>query len=725
MTARIAHISDVHWESGDQAVTDRLAVALAAEHPDVLVFTGDLVNNPWRVPWAKPWLMDLCRACQIDPDKNLLVIPGNHDNRLLGNFGFRPLTGLPFRLSFRKLMRRRIVRFADLGVTFFRFDSNPLMLGFARGKIGWWEFYRLKREWNSLSAVDRTQIDSSVKIALVHHHPVPIPFEGSDRFLVLKDAHRFMQFLAERKIDVVLHGHMHRAPYSLVSLGTCGKEARVLEVLGAGSVIKYSPDHDPRGHNFNLLCVESRGLRYVRQFFALPGGDFSELPAQGFPIHSFEQAWQRAFCAGHKYSAIRWEMDIDVEGDRFNELSYEGLQALQKTELRAIKMPTYKLDTGHLSTVWLNPRKTSSGVSIKITKKVVREIEFEIHFEETPKERDPARFAVQSYDWNACSLNLAEFRKKFPARPLEREWEEKTIRVPVDEFSWTIRFPRELKFDRDRLPEFEVWEDNPRQKHAWLTAVLQPAFYFSENLNTAFLTIHKPPVGFLYRIFWHLPSDSEPTNPARGVDKFRVDKFANSLLSLAAIVKLGQPWPPQLNDVKQVLEAYATLVAQRIHEKVGTGITIDVKHLDVSLMVYDKGYGELCPQLRVVSCSGEQCESFFGFSLEVGDGNAGRAYKNNVVRCYDHSVQDPKRNTYVQLPGHRPHQVLFSIPLCNPDDPTLLYGIVNVGVLPLGLEGQIDQANLLRELNNEKDISWLFEQAQIYVLQRLRQIASI
>src|SRR5450755_1802289 len=105
MSIKLAHISDVHWESRDDDVSDRLTAALKDEKPDFLVFTGDLVNNPWRVPSGKRWLLKLCADCGVDPATGLLVVRGNHDVRIVGNFGFRPITGLVFRFCFWNWMR--------------------------------------------------------------------------------------------------------------------------------------------------------------------------------------------------------------------------------------------------------------------------------------------------------------------------------------------------------------------------------------------------------------------------------------------------------------------------------------------------------------------------------------------------------------------------------------------------------------------------------------------
>jgi predicted MPP superfamily phosphohydrolase len=723
MTVTIAHLSDLHWERRDDNTRDRLVRALKLEKPSFLAFTGDLADNPWGLEKAKPWLLDICKDCDLDAQTRLLVIPGNHDYRAYGNLGFRPFTARPFRRSFGNWMKRRIVHLPDLGVTFFLVDSNPIMFGFARGKVGRRQLRSLRNTMRKMAPREREQIQESVKIALVHHHPLPIPYEGQDPFLLLEDAHDFMQFLAENRIEVVLHGHKHRAPYSFLALGTCGGSDRILEVLGAGAGVIETPDHDPRGHNFNLICIEPSGLRYVRQFFAHPGEDFREDPNPVFPSHSFDLAYQRSLViqkrradkAGHLYNSIHWDLGIDIEGDRFNEMTYTGLRVVAGAELPRITPPSYLLDTGHLSGVWLNPKKTSTGVSLHILNQEPRRLEFEVLFADSPTQEDPASFAIQSYDLNACSLDISEFKKKFPKRQIQREWEEKSIIVPVDQFSWSLRFPEDLKFDQGRLPHFAVFdEDDPEKEHEWLTSVLQQNFHYSEALNTAFLRIRKPPVGYRYRIYWYVPSGPVPLEKTPASERLLIKQFSRSMLDLARQARDGNSIPPKLSEVNRVLEAFGHLVAGKIEAMLQKTNLVNVSDFDISLMVYDDS--QPIPLLRVVACFGSFTESFWSFSLEVGDGNAGRCYKKNILRCFDREIDDPKHNPYVKLPGRTQHSVLYSLPLRNPAYQDLIYAVLNLGSfadMP---------ASLLRLLGDEAGVQWLLEQSQRYLLPRLREV---
>ncbi len=715
MTYKIAHISDVHWESRDNNVSAVLTEALKRQEPKLIVFTGDLVNHPHRLGKAKAWLFKLCTDCGIDQNKQLLVVRGNHDCRFWGIFGLLPLTGFFFWKHFRTLRRRiQVVDVTDaLALTFLQIDSNPVLWGAARGKVGWWEMRKLRRALQAMPDADQLRFRGSFKIALVHHHPLPVPHGGSDAFLFLKDAQRLLQFLAETKVDMVLHGHKHSAPYSLLSLGSATVDERVIEVLGAGAAVKTS-DVDRRGHNFNLICIEPDGLRYVRQFFAPPQAEFTESLPCGYPSQSFALAYQHAWRArGVRFQSLHWDMRIDEEGDRFNELAYTGFSVREGMEFRSLKPPRYYVDTGHLSGVWLDKDKTDAGVYLKEIKRTRRSIEFEIFFPNRPTEENPVKFAVQSWDLNACSLNLADFRKKFPTRQPEREWEEKRIRTAVDDFYWTIRFPSELPFANP--PAFEVWDPNTDEKHEWLTAVLQQNFYYSPELHTAVLSIHKPPGDFFYRIYWY-PAPAASTTPVRQDLKFHVEEFAREALRLAAQRIPNQPLPERLAQLTRVLGALAELIARKIEEVSKAAGKVKAKNLDLSLMVNDNAEPPHSPLLHVVAACGPDADSFWGFVLEEGDGVAGRAFKKNVLRCFDAEIPDPKRSTYVDVEGYPKHKVLYSIPLRHPEDNDLIYGVFNVGTM------DDVQADLLRQLNNDEGHLWLLECSQKYALPRLRDI---
>ena len=93
---RIVHISDLHCDPKVR-LEERLPVAIAAEKPDLIVFTGDAINSPEGLPNLKRCLT---RLASIAPT---FVVKGNWDAwfwsnlDLYGGTGVRSSTATRFR----------------------------------------------------------------------------------------------------------------------------------------------------------------------------------------------------------------------------------------------------------------------------------------------------------------------------------------------------------------------------------------------------------------------------------------------------------------------------------------------------------------------------------------------------------------------------------------------------------------------------------------------------
>ncbi len=714
MTARIAHISDIHHERLDQGVSDRLTEALAIAHPDFLVVTGDFVDNFWKLSAAKQWVLRLCDSVGIDPNTRLLTVPGNHDYRVLGNVGYRPITGHWYRKHFEGSNKSRIVLHEEFGICFIRIDSNPAMRGLARGTVNRRQLKAIENEIAALSDADRRFFSKATKIALVHHHPLPVPYEGSDTFLILNKAQNLIQFLAEHKVDCILHGHKHRAPHSIVCVGTCAGTNRTIEVVGAGTAVAGGPDHEARGHNFNLITVEDSGLMFVQQFFAQGGEAFREEVAYPYVGHALGRVYERAVAAGHKYKRIDWFVQINEEGDGLNEITYSQLTPTTPNPISFVGPFNYTCDTGHLSEARLIPHKTSAGVTLVTdqAKRRSRNLEFTIHFEGGPTAQRPVDFGIRCLDFNSLAVNEASFRRKYPSRAGRpaSESEEKELKEVTEHFSMTLLYPPGYKLDHP--PSFEILGPEGGV-HSWLSTALQPAFHFCQQLGICSLSVHKPPIGYSYRVAWQLPRDGLPPESANPAHAAVVERFAGLMLNLSV------PSNSQLRkDVEKVMDAFAHLVANYINALLHTSAT-DFSQIEVSVMAYDARNPTEPPKLRIAAGTHAATDDF---ALEIGDGNAGRAYSGNKYRIFDAELaqRDLIYETYVAREGRQPHHFLYSIPLRHPESPHLIFGVLNVGTFVPA------QGRLLKSLNtSDESNAWLLEQAHSYVLRRLRELANI
>jgi predicted MPP superfamily phosphohydrolase len=172
MSIRIAHISDIHYDERDNRVLDPLRDAIKAVEPNFIVCTGDLVSQPTskNVAVAKEWLMGLAAVCAVTTEK-VLIIPGNHDYGFFGSFGISFVTGRPFKSAFKDKATTKVLAFKDENLIFIHIDSNPTFLDLARGHVSSRTISKLIGELEAISADFRA---SATKIALIHHHCLPV-----------------------------------------------------------------------------------------------------------------------------------------------------------------------------------------------------------------------------------------------------------------------------------------------------------------------------------------------------------------------------------------------------------------------------------------------------------------------------------------------------------------------------------------------------------------------
>lgn len=178
----IAQISDMHC--GSQYHIPSLATRVVDEinelRPDALIVTGDLTDMGFREEFKIAH-----RLISRMEVQNVLVLPGNHDARNVGDLHFEEFFG-----SRSAELRFRGVRVLGLD------SSEPDLDG---GRIG-----RNRYRWIE----ERFSDPEEFKIVALHHHLLPVPGTGRERNIVY-DAGDLLRVLAGSGCDVVLCGHKH------------------------------------------------------------------------------------------------------------------------------------------------------------------------------------------------------------------------------------------------------------------------------------------------------------------------------------------------------------------------------------------------------------------------------------------------------------------------------------------------------------------------------------
>jgi 3',5'-cyclic AMP phosphodiesterase CpdA len=178
----IAQISDLHL--GSVYYRSTLAEAMLEEvnalRPDMVAVTGDLTDMGLLDEYERARALLDRIECE-----RMLVVPGNHDARNVGEVHFESHFGT----------RSPEIRVGSVHVI--GIDSSEPDLD--SGRVG-----REKYRWIE----ERFAETDEFKIVAIHHHLVPVPGTGRERNIVA-DAGDLLRVLAESGVDLVLCGHKH------------------------------------------------------------------------------------------------------------------------------------------------------------------------------------------------------------------------------------------------------------------------------------------------------------------------------------------------------------------------------------------------------------------------------------------------------------------------------------------------------------------------------------
>ncbi len=243
----------VNWKRGrerlhDMATLARLVDDLAAQRPDHIAVTGDLVNigMPAEFRRAATWMQALG-----DP-RDVSFVPGNHDAYVRASV---PLLDATFaawttgdddrsRFPYLRVRGETAIIGLNSGV-----PTGPLM---ATGRLG---RAQLDAFANLLA---ETGANGLARVVLIHHPPLS---KGAPPLRGLTDAAAFERAIAAHGAEAILHGHSHRRLVrSLPSAASRTATGRV-PVLGAPAAAATT--HDPRTcAAYHLVRLSREGDRW-------------------------------------------------------------------------------------------------------------------------------------------------------------------------------------------------------------------------------------------------------------------------------------------------------------------------------------------------------------------------------------------------------------------------------------------------------------------------------
>lgn len=269
---RLLHLSDLHFGRKEAAENEALLLSHIETQLDTVnrvVITGDLFDNPSR---ADAVLFRNFRAALVRRSgKDPVIVPGNHDQKWLGNIPSD-------RRQLADLEWSSLVLDDDNQIAFACFDSAR-DANVARGQVT----AEQRRDVATLfdtQAVKNPKIREYLPVALVHHHPYTFETKpetliqrllgklglSDETFLRMVDAEKLIEWLAKRRVPLLLHGHKHvqRHHYEHVDVGGT---AYMVTSIGCGASL------GAEGYplTYNIVTWDPAARSWTASFFADPG----------------------------------------------------------------------------------------------------------------------------------------------------------------------------------------------------------------------------------------------------------------------------------------------------------------------------------------------------------------------------------------------------------------------------------------------------------------------
>lgn len=224
----------------DMGVLSRLVADMAAQSPDHVAMTGDIVNIGLAAEFAlaERWLKSL------GPPADVSFTPGNHDIYVRASMAYAEKIFAPWSSceetggsGFPFLRRRGGVALIGLS------SAVPTSPFVASGRLG----PAQRKKFAAL--LDKAEAEGLARIVLLHHPPHR---RGAKILRGLTDAGEVEAIIARHGAELVLHGHNHK-----VSVHRLKGPAGFVPVVGVASASAKAGSQAHRAA-YNLFWIEQR-----------------------------------------------------------------------------------------------------------------------------------------------------------------------------------------------------------------------------------------------------------------------------------------------------------------------------------------------------------------------------------------------------------------------------------------------------------------------------------
>jgi hypothetical protein len=675
----IAHISDLHVGDDEETIWAKLEESFVRYHPKLLLITGDLVETPNHDTFALALLklQKLCTGAKIH-NEEVYFAPGNHDCRIKGLL-WRHRLEIPIAArTFPKWLQPSGTGFFDKEkrIAFFIFDSNfSTDLFNAGGKIGRDALQIFNKHCDRFEA--QPEYQASLKVVLLHHHPLPIPYSQQfERFLVLDDAGEFLRHMCQRGIHLILHGHKHHRASSVVSLQDPYGEKRAINVVACSSTTKRISEAERRG--YNLITIYENNRVEVLSLDYTPGAGFDP-PATSpvsFVLPSPETFIQRSHesqvkAAGYRIGTFLRHITVDDEGDVLERIHIAGLQATNRDSSVTIHPFRIFAGAGQVKRPVFAWYKTPIKYRIDEAKgPPPQTCTLTIEPDDKWRQQITAyEFELSAWSLNSVALDQTEFNSKYERLTniqeeyWEHEFEDLVALRPIDTFLMVIQFPP--GYTLPAPPTLKIFKREPEERspwtyhrsETWLEEHYKNALIYSPGLSHIILSLATPSTGYVYRVYWPVPSGT----PHSSLRARYATKLQDGVLQMRGN-----------NTINQLMSE----IAQKIQ-----GALQASEEIDVTLMGRYQEESSSIAKLKAVASNLPPGSPIWGHTLFVGDGISGRAFKSGKIWSFVSLKEDfqVKPTGYVPIAKGFSHAVLHAFPLLYQDHNGPAYGVVMVG----------------------------------------------
>jgi predicted phosphodiesterase len=681
---KILHISDLHFGDHNKYLQDSLKERVPAICPDVIVVTGDLVENPNEklLFAAREFLVGLESHCKERPTNDpkrprLLLVPGNHDVRYLGSLR---VSAMEFSKVFGKYASSYY--FLPENVWIHGLDSSAEPWVGANGKVSTRQIHEFTQLYRTLEREHPKTFESAFKIIALHHHPLPLKYSSKHaRWLTLLNAGAVLGETLRNKMDLIVHGHEHVSVKAHFGLENREGTLKRIHVISVGAALKKLSGDERNA--FNVAVIEPNGEIRVDSYFSENNAFDLKPRGKGFVIRSIEEAKKNTFrelkaTRGYSYEDLASITLLEGHGHARRILEFGDLSISNQDCERASRHPldfprtsgsiellnAKSLRGNGIAGLRFRGPQTSMASSLKSTIDYGRKI----------LRNDPISYRCQWWAVNRFAMNEHQARCKYGDDCPTYEFTHTRIEDPVEELTVVLRIPETLSLT-DR-PEPFVAKSNTvegvvrfeRDAELESRLIKRKALRFIESLRTASLRVSRPEVGYSYGIAWKLPES----------DALTVTKNTGLIEGIVqATLQLRQKRKDKNQEIiTRLLLGLAVTVRDQLMPQ-------DMDPLETSLMVWDADRRKMVV-VGAAMVGPTKIESRLDYSsveFDYGDGVVGEAYKTNTCRLY---VKPGNRHSeipdfYRPLPGMMRHAVLLSIPVRNPDDESSIYAVLNCG----------------------------------------------